>query len=120
MTDRCAIALDVINHFVRARCNEHSQAGVLLIHIASLLSGFQKTSFRSVKEAMEAAQDGDQIILLPGIHNGLGYVTQFMMCSSNTCNLASATCSGTCVKYSYSRPLLSYTLIYMALPLILS
>ena len=32
----------------------------------------QRVSFRSVKEAVEAARDGDQILLLRGIHNGLG------------------------------------------------
>ena len=36
-------------------------------------SGGQRMSFRSVKEAVEAAKDGDQVILLPGIHNGMGY-----------------------------------------------
>lgn len=36
------------------------------------LIGLQRVSFRSVKEAVEAAEDGDQIILLPGIHNGMG------------------------------------------------
>ncbi|KAL3162418.1 hypothetical protein ABBQ32_010088 [Trebouxia sp. C0010 RCD-2024] len=35
-------------------------------------TGMRRASFRSVKEAVDAAQDGDQIILLPGIHNGMG------------------------------------------------
>ena len=39
---------------------------------SSVVAGLPRASFRSVKEAVEAAQDGDQIILLPGIHNGLG------------------------------------------------
>ena len=33
----------------------------------------QRVSFRSIKEAVEAARDGDQILLLRGIHNGMGY-----------------------------------------------
>ena len=32
----------------------------------------QRVSFRSVKEAVEAARDGDHILLLQGIHNGMG------------------------------------------------
>ncbi len=32
----------------------------------------QRTSFRSVKQAVAAARDGDQILLLAGIHNGMG------------------------------------------------
>jgi hypothetical protein len=36
------------------------------------LLGWVRTSFRSVKEAMEHARDGDHIILRAGIHNGLG------------------------------------------------
>lgn len=56
---------------------------MLVINSGSLLVGSQKASFRSVKEAVEAAQDGDQIMLLPGIHNGMGYVTPFIMCSSS-------------------------------------
>lgn len=32
----------------------------------------QRVSFRSVKEAVAAARDGDQILLLAGIHNGMG------------------------------------------------
>ena len=35
-------------------------------------AGSQRTSYRSMKEAVEAAHDGDQIILEPGIHNGMG------------------------------------------------
>ena len=35
-------------------------------------AGSQRTSYRSVKEAVEAARDGDQVILEPGIHNGMG------------------------------------------------
>ena len=35
-------------------------------------AGSQRTSYRSIKEAVEAARDGDQIILQPGIHNGMG------------------------------------------------
>ncbi|DBB01102.1 hypothetical protein WJX77_003106 [Trebouxia sp. C0004] len=38
----------------------------------ALTTGSQRTSYRSIKEAMEAACDGDQIILQPGIHNGMG------------------------------------------------
>ena len=86
---------------------------MLLIDIGSLLVGSQKTSFRSVKEAMEAAQDGDQIILLPGIHNGMGYVILVIMCSS-TCNLHGIS------QHAAAHVLMLNTLVHMALPLILS
>ena len=32
----------------------------------------RRTSFRSIKEAVTAAQDGDRILLRRGIHNGMG------------------------------------------------
>lgn len=32
----------------------------------------QRTSFRSIREAVAAAQDGDRILLLRGVHNGMG------------------------------------------------
>jgi hypothetical protein len=32
----------------------------------------RRTSFRSVKEAVTAAQDGDRILLRRGTHNGMG------------------------------------------------
>lgn len=35
-------------------------------------TGSQRRSYRSIKDAVEAAQSGDQIILQPGVHNGLG------------------------------------------------
>ncbi|DBA69639.1 TPA: hypothetical protein ACH3X2_012700 [Trebouxia sp. C0005] len=38
----------------------------------ALTTGSQRTSYRSIKEAVEAAHDGDHIILQPGIHNGMG------------------------------------------------
>lgn len=34
----------------------------------------RRTSFRSAKEAVEAAQDGDRILLRRGTHNGMGWV----------------------------------------------
>ncbi len=34
----------------------------------------RRTSFRSVKEAVTAAQDGDRILLRRGTHNGMGWV----------------------------------------------
>lgn len=36
----------------------------------------RRTSFRSLKEAIHAAQDGDRIILRRGTHNGMGWVLQ--------------------------------------------
>lgn len=41
-------------------------------HQPFLLAARQRVSFRSVKEAVAAARDGDQILLLAGIHNGMG------------------------------------------------
>lgn len=38
----------------------------------TMFSGAEQNSFRSIKEAVAAAQDGDQVVLLPGIHNGMG------------------------------------------------
>ncbi|RMZ53297.1 hypothetical protein APUTEX25_004785 [Auxenochlorella protothecoides] len=35
-------------------------------------SGPRRTSFRSLKEAVAAAEDGDIIVLLAGVHNGMG------------------------------------------------
>jgi Right handed beta helix region len=32
----------------------------------------KRTSFRSIQEAVSAAQDGDRILLLKGVHNGMG------------------------------------------------
>ena len=32
----------------------------------------QRTSFRSIREAVAAARDGDRIVLLRGVHNGMG------------------------------------------------
>ncbi|KAK9852134.1 hypothetical protein WJX84_002432 [Apatococcus fuscideae] len=39
---------------------------------AMLATGWKRSSFRSVKEAVDAAEDGDRILLLSGIHNGMG------------------------------------------------
>lgn len=38
----------------------------------SALASKVRTSFRSIKEAVEAAKDGDRILLLKGTHNGMG------------------------------------------------
>lgn len=35
-------------------------------------SGTRRTSFRSIKEAIAAAEDGDRILLCCGTHNGMG------------------------------------------------
>lgn len=45
---------------------------MLLNKVAFADAGAQQTSFGSVKEAVAAAQDGDQVVLLPGTHNGMG------------------------------------------------
>jgi tetratricopeptide (TPR) repeat protein len=39
---------------------------------SSLSSQAQRTSFRCIQEAYNAARDGDRIVLLKGTHNGLG------------------------------------------------
>jgi hypothetical protein len=47
---------------------------------SGVLAVRQRVSFRSVREAVEAARDGDQILLLRGIHNGMG-------CEPSRCHL---------------------------------
>lgn len=39
---------------------------------AAALQRRRRTSFRSVKEAVTAARDGDRIVLRCGVHNGMG------------------------------------------------
>ena len=52
-------------------------------------------SFRSVKEAVEAAKDGDQVILLPGIHNGMGYDSSAKAAAQHytLCTIAGCPCN---------------------------
>lgn len=90
-----AVALFIGNSFVKARCFQHGFATVekySWFNFSSLHLGSQKASFRSAKEAVDAAQDGDQIILLPGIHNGMGYATMSIMCTSKNPHSNLSTC----------------------------
>lgn len=58
--------------FLRTSTPTSEQRGILFLADATYSAGLQY-SFRCIKDALEVAKDGDQILLLKGIHNGMGY-----------------------------------------------
>ena len=54
-----------------------------------------RTSFRSLKEAVAAARDGDRILLLAGVHNGMGCAAPTRLLRFVSVALGQASCVAT-------------------------
>eukprot|EP00884_Botryococcus_braunii_P001166 jgi/Botrbrau1/1104/Bobra.0162s0005.1 len=57
----------LVDRGTRVTCGRRGPRFACGVHPA-----FKNLSFRSVRDAVAAAQDGDRVFLQPGIHNGLG------------------------------------------------
>ena len=72
-----ACELDCEAHYMLAALRRQPNLKVvhacLPVSIGQVRCHSGRYSYRSLKEALEAARDGDQILLRRGIHNGLGY-----------------------------------------------